>query len=374
MGDFGGCYADRPVVVTGETGFKGAWLAWWLHELGARVAGVALAPPTDPSLHVQADLAGSVPHHETDVRAPRELGEALRALRPRVVFHLAARSLVRESYEDPVDTLLTNALGTLHVLEAVRALGEPCAVVIVTSDKCYEGTGGEAGHREGDPLGGRDPYSASKACAELVTASHRVSFLPPERLAEHGVAVASVRAGNVLGPGDWARDRLVPDCVRALSEGRAVEIRYPDAVRPWQHVLEPLAGYLWLGAKLLGPRAAEHCEAWNFGPAPGSWRPVRDVVERLVAVWGEGGWRVSGGASLPESPALRLDVAKAESRLDWRPVWDFDTTLDRTVQGYRELAAAASPDATRKLMSREIAAYRASAVAAGAAWAKGASA
>ncbi len=258
MRGFGGVYANQPVLVTGETGFKGTWLACWLHELGARVTGIALSPPTDPSLHAQADLGSIVPHRHGDIRDPSVLSDAIGELRPRMIFHLAAQAVVRDSYSDPMGTIATNVMGTAHVLDAVRRSNQPCAVVVITSDKCYQEREQPQGYREGDPLGGGDPYSASKACAEIVTAAFRQAFFSPDRLKEHGCAVASARGGNVLGPGDWARDRIVPDCVRFLTQDRPIQVRNPEALRPWQHVLEPLSGYLWLGARLLSPSAAQH--------------------------------------------------------------------------------------------------------------------
>ncbi len=372
MRGFGGVYANQPVLVTGETGFKGTWLACWLHELGARVTGIALPPPTDPSLHAQADLGSIVPHRHGDIRDPSVLSDAIDELRPRMIFHLAAQAVVRDSYSDPMGTIATNVMGTAHLLDAVRRSNRPCAVVVITSDKCYQEREQPQGYREGDPLGGGDPYSASKACAEIVTAAFRQSFFSPARLRDHGFAVASVRGGNVLGPGDWARDRIVPDCVRFLSRDRPIQVRNPEALRPWQHVLEPLSGYLWLGALLLSPDAAQHCDAWNFGPRPDSCRPVREVVEEFIRSWGKGTWECRAEqAPPPEAHVLRLNIDKTIAELDWRPVWEFGQMIERTAHGYRRLGMASiDPEAVRELLSQEIAAYTMAAAAAGVAWAK----
>ena len=274
-------YAGRRVLVTGHTGFKGAWLARWLLDLGADVTGYALAPDTSPSLYGLLDLGAHTRSHLADIRDLATLQRAVSEAAPDVVLHLAAQPLVRRSYAEPLRTLETNVMGTANVLEAVRATAKPCAVVVVTSDKCYENREHVFGYREDEAMGGHDPYSMSKGATELVVASWRRSFFDPARLAKHGVAVASARAGNVVGGGDWAEDRIVPDCVRALSRGEPIAVRNPRSVRPWQHVLEPLGGYLLLGAKLLGPDAAHHCEGWNFGPALDSTRTVRDVAHLL---------------------------------------------------------------------------------------------
>ena len=369
---FGDVFGGLRVLITGDTGFKGAWLVWWLRELGAEVAGVALPPPTDPSLFAQADLAAAITHHMGDIRDPRVLAHALAADRPEVIFHLAAQALVRESYEDPAGTLATNVMGTAHLLGALRTAGQRCAVVVVTSDKCYENREWERGYHENDALGGHDVYSGSKGCAEIVTSSYRRSFFPPERIAEHGVAVASARAGNVIGPGDWARDRIVPDCISALAAGEHIPVRNPGAVRPWQHVLESLSGYLCLAAKLISAEAADYCEAWNFGPEAGTERPVREVVERMVSLWGAGGWQDVSSADAPhEAHQLRLAIDKASARLAWHPVWDFETTVRRTVLGYLRLADSGGDSGqVRALMNEEIQAYATDATGRGLPWAQ----
>lgn len=377
MTAFDDVYAGERVLVTGDTGFKGAWLAWWLHGLGADVRGLALPPATRPSLFVQSRLDAVLPHRDLDIREVGALAEAIDEQRPRVVFHLAAQAIVRTSYEQPVETLDTNVMGTAHLLDAVRRAGRPCAVVVVTSDKAYENRADDRAYVETDRVGGHDPYSASKGAAELVVSSYRRSFFPPDGLGAHGVALASARAGNVIGPGDWARDRIVPDAVAALAAGRPVPVRNPDATRPWQHVLEPLAGYLWLGRRLLARDPAEAsaaCEAWNFGPDQEACRPVRDVVSLVVDAWGGGSWELAGGARAPhEAPMLRLGIGKAVERLGWRPSWGLAESLVRTVRGYRALSAAGDdPAAVRALLDAEIGAYTRAARDAGATWAAGA--
>lgn len=341
------------MLVTGHTGFKGAWLAAWLHRLGARVTGVALPPATEPSLFALAGLVEQIDHRTGDIRDPRTLDDAVRDVQPEIVFHLAAQALVRESYAAPVETFATNVMGSVHLLEALRRAGRPAAVVMVTTDKCYEDTASGAAHAETDPLGGHDPYSASKACAELAIASYRRSFFARD----HAIAVASARAGNVIGAGDWGKDRLVPDCVRALTAGAPIPVRNPDHVRPWQHVLDPLSGYLWLGAHLLGDDAAAWCQAWNFGPDPAVVRSVGDVVNALVATWGRGAWQPGPDPAAPhETTSLRLDTAKARAR-GWRPVWDFAETARRTAVGYRALADATDVAAVRRFVAAELEAY-----------------
>jgi len=371
MDVFDGIYKGKRILVTGETGFKGSWLVWWLKMLAAEVTGVSLPPPTEPSLYRQAGLETQIVHREGDIRDPSVLHSVIQQVRPEVVFHLAAQSLVRESYRDPLGTMATNVMGTVHLLEAVRLAGTPCAVVVVTSDKCYENRETGRDFTEADPMGGRDVYSASKGCVEIVTAAYRRSFFPADRLEDHHVPVASVRAGNVLGFGDWAVDRLVPDCIRALEEGEAISVRNPDSIRPWQHVLEPLSGYLWLGALLLSPGPGRYARAWNFGPDRDSCRPVRDLVEVLVDFLGDGRWKHSRQQeALHEAGVLRLDVENARDFLLWRSVWDFRTTAQRTAEGYLKLSKAeGNPEAVRDLLTDEIAAYTRRAGEVGLPWA-----
>lgn len=334
-----GGWAGRRVFLTGHTGFKGGWLALWLGRLGAQVSGYSLQPPTRPSLFELARVQDGMRSVIADIRDLERVAKEMRTAEPEVVFHLAAQPLVRHSYADPVQTYATNVLGTAHVLEAVRRTPGVRAVIVVTTDKCYENLEWAWGYRENDRLGGRDPYSNSKACAELVTQAFRDSFF---RAGERKVAVASARAGNVIGGGDWAADRLLPDVVRAIVEGRPVRVRRPDAVRPWQHVLDPLSGYLRLAERLLadGERWAE---GWNFGPDEADARNVRWVVERFVQLWGEGaGWEIDPGTHPHEAGMLRLDISKARQRLSWRPVWNIDRTLECTVAWYRGHAKGAN--------------------------------
>jgi CDP-glucose 4,6-dehydratase len=323
-------WAGRRVLLTGHTGFKGAWLSLWLQALGARVSGLAPGPPTRPSLYELARVAAGMEHErDCDVRDGEALRGALREARPEVVLHLAAQPMVRRSLRDPALTYAVNVLGTVNVLEAVRLQADDVrAVVVVTSDKCYENPGDQSRRFvEGDPLGGSDPYSSSKACAELVTASYRRSFFS----AEDAPRIASARAGNVIGGGDWGEDRLIGDIVRAVGAGETVKVRNPDAVRPWQHVLNPLSGYLLLAQELCGsPPAAQ---AWNFGPRDGDARTVGWIVERLAELWGGAlRWELDSAENPPEAGYLALDSGKAERELGWRAEWDLGEALERIVQ------------------------------------------
>jgi len=337
-------YAGRRVLVTGHTGFKGSWLTLWLSDLGAEVTGYALAPDTTPALFERIGAERLCRSVISDVRDLAKLTAVVKEAKPEVILHLAAQPLVRLSYQQPLETLQVNVLGTAHLLEAIRAAGRPCAVVVVTSDKCYENQERVHGYREDEPMGGHDVYSMSKGATELVVASWRRSFFHPGKLASHGVALATARAGNVVGGGDWARDRIVPDAIAALAAGKPIPVRNPHGVRPWQHVLEPLGGYLLLGARLLGPQAASFAEPFNFGPRLEDARPVREVVEALIAEWGAGSWDDQHDPhALHEAGLLRLDVAKAAARLGWGPRWHFAETFERTVTWYRAFHAGASP-------------------------------
>ena len=357
-------YFGRSVFLTGHTGFKGSWLAEWLETLGAEVTGYALEPPTLPNLFDVLDLGSRIRHIVADVRDCDRLTAEVRATEPSVIFHLAAQAVVRRGYMEPRETFDTNVMGTVNVLEAARACPSVRAVVIVTSDKCYENHETERPYRETDPMGGHDPYSASKGAAELVTAAYRESFF------SDGAAVASARAGNVIGGGDWAEDRIVPDAARALAAGNPIVVRNPDATRPWQHVLEPLSGYLWLGARLLsdGQRLAG---PWNFGPTnAGEDRSVRWVVEQFLAEWGSGSWSaVEEPENQPhEAHRLSLDSSKAREQLGWAPVWDAPTAVARTAAWYREYYRA--PSAARDLVDDELRSYQRDAREAGLAWAE----
>lgn len=320
-------WQGRRVLLTGHTGFKGSWLALWLQELGAEVTGFSLAPPTSPSLFEVAGVARGMTSVIGDIRDLAQLRQVMREQQPEVVFHLAAQALVRHSYADPVETYSTNVMGTVNVLEAVRGANSVRAMVNVTSDKCYENREWAWGYRENEALGGYDPYSNSKACAELVAASYRNSFFHPDRYAEHGLAVASARAGNVIGGGDWAMDRLVPDILRAIVAGQSVMIRNPNAIRPWQHVLEPLSGYLLLAQKL-HTDGVRFGEGWNFGPHDSDAMPVRWLVDQLTTAWGEGAsWQLDGADHPHEAHYLKLDCSKAKAQLGWQPTWRLDQTL-----------------------------------------------
>jgi CDP-glucose 4,6-dehydratase len=386
-------WAGRRVLVTGHTGFKGAWLTLWLGGvLGARVTGLAAGPPTSPSLYELARVGEGLRECAVDVRDARAVRDAIVEERPEIVLHLAAQPLVRLSYREPALTYEVNVMGTVNVLEAVRAAGDAVrAVVVVTSDKCYEnpaggaaaaavgesgpGAGAPAGHRfvEGDPLGGEDPYSSSKACAELVTAAYRASFFSGAQTGAPGTRVASARAGNVIGGGDWGADRLIPDIVRAVEAGEPVKVRNPGAVRPWQHVLNPLSGYLALARELCrsceerggGDRAAggrpagapgggvdgvadgtagveDVAGAWNFGPAPADARTVGWVVQRLAEHWGGTfAWEVDGEQGPPEAGHLALDSGRAARELGWRPAWDLDRALESVARWHEALQSGA---------------------------------
>ena len=335
-------WQGRRVLITGHTGFKGAWLSLWLAKLGAEVTGLALAPQTEPSLFVAAGVASGLGSGLRsivgDIRDPTVVHDAFREAQPEVVFHMAAQALVRPSYADPIGTYATNVMGTAHVLDAVRRCPSVRAVVIVTSDKCYENREWHWPYRETDTLGGYDPYSNSKACAELVTASFRSAFFHPDKFAEHGVAIATARAGNVIGGGDWSLDRLLPDAVRAFSSGASLEIRNPHAIRPWQHVLEPLRGYMVLAEALLG-YGTKFTGAWNFGPQEDAVQPVTGVVNAAARAWPGSKWRVSPGPHPHEAGILRLDCSKARAELGWSGALRFEEAVDLASSWYRRFYA-----------------------------------
>jgi len=334
---FGGAFSGKTVLVTGHTGFKGSWLCLWLRELGAEVVGYALRPDTKPSLFEQLGLSRLIESHIGDVRDLSRLRKVLKESRPEIVFHLAAQPIVRLSYERPVETFSTNVLGTVHLLEAVRKTDSVRVCQIITSDKCYENREWDYAYRESDRLGGHDPYSASKACAEIVTASYRDSFFQPDREDHHRVCVSSVRAGNVIGGGDWAMDRILPDCVRALSQGKPILVRNPKAVRPWQHVLEPLSGYLRLCSLQLR-HPARYAQAWNFGPMGWADASVGDVADMAVRCWGSGKWvsPKADKAAPHEAKTLKLDCSKARDILKWRPIYTLEESVVKAVEWYRD--------------------------------------
>lgn len=362
---FGGVYCGKRVFVTGHTGFKGSWLCLWLERLGAQVHGYSLPPPTDPSLFDQAGIAGQITHTIGDVRDPDALAAALKAADPHFVFHLAAQPLVLESYAQPAGTFATNVTGSINLMEAVRAAGTRTPVVMVTTDKVYLNRETGQAYAEDDPLGGHDPYSASKAAMEVAVASWRSSFFAPGDLADHGVALASARAGNVIGGGDWSSNRIVPDLARTLAANERPVLRNPQALRPWQHVLEPLAGYLWLGARLAGPDGARFAEAWNFGPDPEDARTVGDLADAMLATWERPGWNDGHDPAAPhEAGLLRLSIEKARRQLDWAPVWPFDRTIERTARWYQ--AVLEQGVSAREACLADLEAYLADAAALGA--------
>ena len=328
-------WQGKHVLLTGHTGFKGSWLSLWLQSMGAQVVGYALAPPTTPSLFDVAEVGKAMTSIIGDIRDLEKLRAVFTEHKPEIVIHMAAQPLVRYSYIEPVETYSTNVMGTVNLLEAVRSTPSVKAVVNITSDKCYENREWVWGYRETEAMGGYDPYSSSKGCAELVASAYRNSYFHPDKYQQHGVALASARAGNVIGGGDWAGDRLIPDILRAIVQNKPVHIRNPHAIRPWQHVLEPLAGYLQLAQKLYTEGAA-YAEGWNFGPNDEDAKPVQWIVENLTAAWGEGAsWKLDGGVHPHEAHYLKLDCSKAKIQLGWQPKWHLDTTLDAIVEWHR---------------------------------------
>lgn len=329
-------WSGKRVFLTGHTGFKGSWLSLWLHRLGADVTGYSLAPPSEPNLFTLAGVGSAMNSVSGDVRDPDALQRAMSAQRPDIVIHMAAQSLVRLSYAEPVETYATNVMGTVNVLEAARHTDSAKAIVVVTSDKCYENREWVWGYRETEPMGGADPYSNSKGCAELVTSAYRQSFFNGKQ-----AALASVRAGNVIGGGDWAADRLVPDVVNAFMRKSEAAIRHPQAIRPWQHVLDPLSGYLTIAQRLY-EQGGEYAEGWNFGPTDIDTKPVSWVVEKLAQLWGNGArWGITGAQPLHEAQYLKLDSAKARVRLQWSSQLDVAAALAWTVEWYKAFESRA---------------------------------
>ena len=338
-------WAGKRVLLTGHTGFKGSWLSLWLQSMDAKVIGYALSPPTNPSLFEVANVSQGMTSNIGDIRDLTYLQSIFAKYQPEIVIHMAAQPLVRYSYLEPVETYSTNVMGVVNLLEAVRNTKSVKAVVNVTTDKCYENREWAWGYRENEAMGGFDPYSSSKGCAELVTAAYRNSYFHPEKYQTHGVAIATGRAGNVIGGGDWAEDRLIPDMVRAIVSGRPVSIRNPHSIRPWQHVLEPLSGYLLLAQKLYeeGPGFAE---AWNFGPNDDDAKPVDWILDNLTKTWGEGAsWKLDGGDHPHEAHYLKLDCSKAKSRLQWQPRWSLATAIDQICVWHKAHIAGADMQA-----------------------------
>ncbi|KJV29626.1 CDP-glucose 4,6-dehydratase [Aquitalea magnusonii] len=323
-------WQGKRVLLTGHTGFKGSWLSLWLQAMGSEIRGIALPPPTEPSLFECADVASGLDHQICDIRDCDRLQVLFSEFAPEIVIHMAAQPLVRLSYQQPMETYATNVMGTVHVLEAARRAGTVKAIVNVTTDKCYENREWAWGYRENEPMGGFDPYSNSKGCAELVSSAYRQSFLKAE-----GIALATARAGNVIGGGDWAADRLVPDILRALEQNQPVQIRNPYAIRPWQHVLEPLSGYLLL-AQHLYEHGQAYAEGWNFGPRDEDAKPVQWIVEELCKIWGNGAsWSLQPGTHPHEANYLKLDISKARQQLDWAPRWNLATALSSIVDWHK---------------------------------------
>ena len=361
---FGHSYQGKRVLVTGHTGFKGSWLTHWLTRLGAEVAGYSLYIPSQPANFEVLGLQQRIAHHTGDVRDYAALAKVLADFRPELVFHLAAQAIVRKSYDEPKLTFDTNLGGTVNLLEALRATPSVTAAVLITSDKCYENVEWEWGYRETDRLGGKDPYSASKACAEIAISAYTRSYLAPA-----GKYLASTRAGNVIGGGDWAADRIVPDCVRAWAEGKCAPLRSPQATRPWQHVLEPVGGYLWLGARLLAGDARAAGEAFNFGPPAQVNLPVAELVAEMAKQWPGARWEMSADAGgKAEAGLLKLNCDKALARLDWRPALAFAEGVKLTAEWYARYYAGGQD--MRALTDAQIDYYTGRATEQGIAWAR----
>ena len=318
-------WQGKRIFLTGHTGFKGSWISLWLSSLGAKVKGYSLDPLTTPSLFNEAKVYSLIDSHIGDIRDQDNLYQSMVSFNPDILIHMAAQPLVRYSYKKPIETYEVNVVGTVKVLEVALSCSNVKAIINITSDKCYENDGRKVGFKESDPMGGYDPYSCSKGCAELVTSSYRRSFMQ-----DHGIGIASVRAGNVIGGGDWADDRLIPDILRSFEKNKTIIIRNPKAIRPWQHVLEPLSGYLLLAQKLYeSPK--EYAEGWNFGPNEEDLKPVDWIVEKMINSWPNSSWKLDESNNPYEADFLKLDISKSKSKLDWSPVWKLSQTLERII-------------------------------------------
>jgi CDP-glucose 4,6-dehydratase len=327
-------WQGKKVLITGHTGFKGGWLSLWLNHLQANVIGYSLAPPTEINLFTVAEIAKNIVDLRGDIRDFNALNQVIKTHQPEIIFHMAAQPLVRYSYSNPVETYATNVMGTVNLLEAVRLQKQPCTIVNITTDKCYENKEWHWGYRENEPMGGYDPYSNSKGCAELVTSAFRNSYFNPQAHTQHRVGLASGRAGNVIGGGDWAEDRLIPDLMTACVNQQTVHIRYPNSIRPWQHVLEPLSGYMQL-AQALHQSPEVYAEAWNFGPDNADAKPVAWIADEVIKLWGgKNRWELADGFNAHEATYLKLDCAKAHAKLNWRPKWNIQQALKETVAWY----------------------------------------
>ncbi len=322
-------WKGKRVFLTGHTGFKGSWLSLWLSSLGAQVKGYALNPPTSPSLFYEAEVGKVINSQIGDIRDQEVLHESMVSFNPDVLIHMAAQPLVRYSYDAPIETYEVNVIGTAKVLEVSRSCSNLKAIVNITTDKCYENDGRSQGYKENDPMGGYDPYSSSKGCAELVTSAYRRSFLK-----DQGIGLASVRSGNVIGGGDWADDRLIPDILRSFEKGEPVVIRNPKATRPWQHVLEPLSGYLILAEKLY-KNQKEYAEGWNFGSSEKDVKPVSWIMDKMISEWPDSSWELDQNSNPHEADFLKLDISKAKSKLGWKPVWELSHTLEKIISWHK---------------------------------------
>jgi len=354
---FNNIYNGKKVLVTGHTGFKGGWLSLWLKELGAEVIGYSLEPPTQPNLFETLGLDNKLIHIIGDVRDEKKLSSVFKKYQPEFVFHLAAQPLVRLSYTEPKLTYETNIMGTINVLEAIRKTDSVRVCVVITTDKCYENKEWVYGYRETDPMGGYDPYSSSKACTELVVSSYRNSFFNPEDYGKnHKVALSTVRAGNVIGCGDWGEDRLIPDCVKTLSQNKIINIRNPQATRPWQYVLEPLSGYLLLGSKM-HKDGKRYSSAWNFGTNDNDIITVEEIVKSAINNWGNGDYKVDISSQPHEAGLLKLDTSKARTFLGWKPVYNIYETIKRTINWYKRFYEGVEKEELYKITINEIRDY-----------------